>query len=82
MRRPKASKSDREPHVLDRMLIEHWIDEQAHAEAIRQPIRLFEHPRNEAVPDAVGFLAAQQRPRGGTTTIDPELQENIKSVDP
>ena len=78
-RNPEAALKRRN-HVLDRMLIEHWIDEQAHAEAIRQPIRLFEHPRNEAVPDAVGFLAAQQRPRGGTTTIDPELQENTKTL--
>lgn len=78
-RNPEAALKRRN-HVLDRMLIEHWIDEQAHAEAVRQPIRLFEHPRNEAVPDAVGFLAAQQRPRGGTTTIDPELQENTKTL--
>ena len=64
------------------MLIEHWIDEQAHSEAIRQPIRLFEHQGKETTPDAVGFLAAQQRPRGGTTTIDPELQEKDQDVDP
>ncbi|MEC8250110.1 MAG: penicillin-binding protein 1C [Planctomycetota bacterium] len=78
-RNPEAALKRRN-HVLDRMLIEHWINEQAHADAIRQPIRLFEHPRNEAVPDAVGFLAAQQRPRGGTTTIDPELQEKTKAL--
>ncbi|MEG3584599.1 MAG: penicillin-binding protein 1C [Planctomycetota bacterium] len=78
-RNPEAALKRRN-HVLDRMLIEHWINEQAHADAIRQPIRLFEHPRNEAVPDAVGFLAAQQRPRGGTTTIDPELQESTKAL--
>jgi penicillin-binding protein 1C len=78
-RNPEAALKRRN-HVLDRMLIEHWINERAHADAIRQPIRLFEHPRNEAVPDAVGFLAAQQRPRGGTTTIDPELQEKTKAL--
>lgn len=78
-RNPEAALKRRN-HVLDRMLIEHWIDEQAHTEAIQQPILLFEHPRNNAVPDAVGFLAAQQRPRGGTTTIDPELQEKTKTL--
>lgn len=78
-RNPEAALKRRN-HVLDRMLIEHWIDEQAHTEAIQQPILLFEHPRNNAVPDAVGFLAAQRRPRGGTTTIDPELQEKTKTL--
>ena len=78
-RNPEAALKRRN-HVLDRMLIEQWIDEQAHAEAIRQPILLFEHPRKETIPDAVGFLAAQQRPRGGTTTIDPGLQEKTKSL--
>lgn len=78
-RNPEAALKRRN-HVLDRMLIEHWIDKQTYAEAIRQPILLFEHPRDEAIPDAIGFLAAQRRPRGGTTTIDPGLQDQTKAL--
>ncbi len=85
---PERLRPDRNPdvaqkrrnHVLDRMLTERWIDQETHAEAIRQPVQLFHHPEDHAIPDAVGFLAAQRRPRGGTTTIDPVLQDETKTL--
>lgn len=66
--------------VLNRMLEQGDISQAQHDDALREPVIV--HSRMMKTPLAIhaAWMALSQRPKGGTTTIDIDLQQEVEAV--